>query len=466
MREPGRILVVSCYELGHQPVSVASAVAFLERDGYRPSAVDIAVERLPEFSEDGAPRLVAISVPMHTALHAGVRVAIKIRECVPSAHLCFFGHYAVLNGPYLLDGFADSVIGGECESTLVELARALEAERALGDVEGLGLPRRPARPVMARLDFPQPSRSALPGLEQYARLESGTDKRLAAAVEASRGCLHRCRHCPIVPIYGGRFFVVPREIVLSDVAALIDAGATHLTFADPDFLNGPRHSMSIVRAIHDRFPRITFDVTTKIEMILKHRGLLEELAACGCLFVVSAVESLCQTVLEHLQKGHTRDDVDLALRLLRSAGLTLRPSLLPFTPWAGLDDYVELLDWIDHEALVRHVDPVQLSVRLLLPPGSPLIDLPAMRPHLETMDPARFSHGWKHPDPRMDRLHAEVTELVRGAAVAGEDDAVTFEKIRLHAERTRGDDPAPRIRVHPAARDSSRPPRLTEPWFC
>ena len=87
-------------------------------------------------------------------------------------------------------------------------------------------------------------------------------------VEASRGCLHRCRHCPLPPIYGGRFFIVPPDIVLSDIRNQVKAGARHITFADADFLNGPGHVMPIVAAMHDEFPDLTFDFTAKVSHLL------------------------------------------------------------------------------------------------------------------------------------------------------------------------------------------------------
>src|SRR5205807_4634599 len=107
--------------------------------------------------------------------------------------------------------------------------------------------------------------------------------------------------------------------------------------------------------------------------------ILGELAAAGCVFVVSAVESLSDRVLGILDKGHTRADVFAALALARAAGLVLRPSFVAFTPWTTRDDYLDLLDWVDREALWDHVDPVQWTIRLLVPPGSLLERHQAMR---------------------------------------------------------------------------------------
>jgi len=457
------ILVVSCYELGHQPIAAASVLGFLERARFTPRALDLAVTALGD--DVVAPlRLVLISTPMHTALRVGVDAAARIRRRCPEAHICFFGHYAALNADYLLSELADSVVGGECEETLVELAEALFDDRPACDVAGLHLRERPASPPLKRLDFAPLSRGLLPSLKHYASLEADGTTRIAAAVESSRGCLHRCRHCPIPPVYESRFFVVPRSIVLDDIAALVESGARHITFADPDFFNGPGHAVAVVREMHERFPELTFDATIKVEHLLKHGRHLAELAACGCLFVVSAVESLSEEVLEQLAKGHTRDDVFSALAIVREAGIALRPSLVAFTPWTTLEDYLELLDWVARDNLIDHLEPVQFSIRLLVPPGSPLVELQAMRPHLGALEHDRLSYRWTHPDPRMDRLQHDVAALVQQAARTDEAATVTFEGIRAAARAAAGHRPESLPAIPVGAH--VRPPRLTEPWFC
>ena len=74
MKEPGAILLIACYELGHQPLAVAWPAAFLERRGYAPAVMDVSVEPFDAEQVRHA-RVVAISVPMHTALRLGVGVA-------------------------------------------------------------------------------------------------------------------------------------------------------------------------------------------------------------------------------------------------------------------------------------------------------------------------------------------------------------------------------------------------------
>ncbi len=464
MRAPGDILLVSTYELGHQPFNLASPLAFLGRAGYAPVAVDTAVAPLPDEAITRA-RVVAISVPMHTALRLGVAVAERVRALNPAAHICCYGLYALLNAGYLLDGRVDSVLGGEYEAPLLELIARLERE---GDGRGAGPDAGRAVPHLARLPFALPDRSSLPPLRRYAAFDGGDGPAPAGYVEASRGCLHTCLHCPLTPVYGGRFFVVPREVVLADIRQQVAAGARHVTFGDPDFLNGPGHVMRILRAMHAEWPDLTFDATIKIEHILEHRRLFPELRALGCAFVVSAVESLSDAVLAGLDKGHTRADVVAALDVLDAAGIPMRPSLLPFTPWTMLDDYLDLLDFFEARDLLGHVDPVHFSIRLLVPPGSALLDRPDTARWLGPLDAASFTYRWAHPDPRLDELQRAVAAAAEEGERAGADPVETFGRIKVlaHAAAGRGES-APAGGARGGVLTARRPvPKLTESWFC
>jgi radical SAM superfamily enzyme YgiQ (UPF0313 family) len=456
-------LLIACYELGHQPLAVAWPAAVLEQRGFAPAVLDISVEPL-DVEKVRRARLVAISVPMHTALRVGITVAERVRRLNPTAHVCFYGLYATLNAEHLLAHGIDSVIGGEIEEPLAALVEALESGWA-GPIPGVHRVGQPAGPHIMRPTLPRPSRAALPALKTYARLEHDGRQIPVGHVEASRGCKHLCRHCPLPPIYGGRFFIVPADVVLSDVAQQVEAGAEHITFGDPDFLNGPGHALEVARRLHRDLPGVTFDFTAKIEHLLRRAGDLPELGALGCLFVVSAVESLSETVLGHLAKGHTRADVEVALARTRAAGIALRPTWVAFTPWTTLADYVDVLDWVAARDLVDHVDPVQYSLRLLVPPGSLLADHDGMRPHLGALVAADFSYEWRHPDPRMEALQAGVAALIAESAPRAEDPAVTFDRVRALAAKAAGT-PVPAPLAPRLAPDRRRPPRLTEPWFC
>lgn len=466
LTESGAVLLVSCYELGRQPLSLAGPLALLRAAGFDPAAVDTTVEPLLDSAIRRA-RFVAIAVPMHTALRLGTVVARRLRALNPTTHICFGGLYATLNAGYLFaEGLADSVIGGEVDAPLAALVTALDAGQAPASVHGVGTPGRAAAPV---LDPPPggqliaPDRSGLPSLRRYAGLDRDGEVVLAGAIEATHGCHHVCRHCPIPPVYGGKFLVVPRPVVLADAQAQIAAGARHLTFGDPDFFNGPGHGLRIMRELRAEHPDLTFDATIKIEHLIQHQRRLPELAALGCVFVVSAVESLSDRVLEKLVKGHTRADIDTALSLLDAVDLPMRPSLLPFTPWTTIADYLELLRFVAVQDLFDHVDPIHFSIRLLVPPGSSLLDDPTSAEWLGPLDAANFTYRWQSPDPRLDQLQREVATIVETAAAASAPTRDTFRRIwaATHAIASLPLPPLPDPVVY-----RRRPPRLTEDWFC
>ena len=463
MRSPGDILLVSCYELGHQPFHLASLYAMLQQAGYSPAAVDTAVDTLTEEAISRA-RLVAISVPMHTALRLGQRIALRVRSINPSAHICFYGLYAFLNADYLLHDTIDSAIGGEYESPFLDLVAALEKGKT-GMIPGVTTHQFNSDPWIKRTPYIVPTRQHLPSSERYAHLETNGTMRLAGYTETTRGCKHTCLHCPITPVYNGRFFAIPTGIVLADIRAQLEQGVRHITFGDPDFLNGPKHAMRITRALHDEFPGVTFDATIKIEHLLKQQYLLPELKSLGCAFIVSAVESLNDNVLRNLNKGHTAVDVAEAFDLMEQVGIPLRPSLMPFSPWETLESYITLLNFFEDRRLIEQIDPVHFSIRLLIPPGSALLASPDSKLWLRELDAAAFTYKWQHPDPRLDALHQKVASLTEEAELAKSNTIETFFHIKALTLSIIGKD----LHIPEAVEHYGTPrvlPHLTESWFC
>jgi len=458
------VLLISCYELGQQPIGLASPLGFLRRAGINAKGVDVSVQQLTSHDLEQV-GFVGISVPMHTALRIGTRIAEQIHSKNFDVKICFYGLYAWLNAEHLFsDHNADFVIGGEFELPLVHLIQACSSSKEGQSVPGVWSRGNRSEPFIEKIPLHRPFRESLPPLDRYAKLAIDGQERLVGHVEASRGCKHLCLHCPIPPVYGGRFFIVPKEHVLADTRYLVQAGARHITFADPDFLNGPKHALEIVRLLHKEFPHLTYDFTAKVEHLLKDQTMLDELASLGCLFVVSAVETLNDAVLLHLNKGHRSEDVVEALGMVRASGMVFRPSFVPFTPWETSDSYMELLRFIEEEDLIDAVDPIQLGIRLLVPPRSALLEHEAIQRHLVGLNAERFTYEWNHPDPRMDKLQAEVMQIVEEDADHKEEAAQTFQRIAETALRTlESGGNAFTFEVLPKR---NRLPRLTEPWFC
>ncbi|MFN8481932.1 MAG: CUAEP/CCAEP-tail radical SAM protein [Anaerolineae bacterium] len=446
-----RIVLVSTYEMGRQPFGLASPAAWLREAGFDVTCVDLSIEA---FAEDSlrAADLIAFYVPMHTATRMAVRALDDARRVNPAAHICFFGLYAAENSDYLRRLGVDTILGGEFEAPLVRLTTWLAATRAV--------PLPPlAIPVISldRQAFRVPDRRGLPPLASYAHLAlPDGSQRLVGYVEASRGCKHLCRHCPIVPVYNGRFRVVGRDVVLADIRQQVAAGAQHITFGDPDFFNGIGHALPLVEALHAEFPNLTYDVTIKVEHLRKHIGQLETLKATGCLFITSAVESFDSDILAIFDKQHTTEDFETVLAACRRLALPLVPTFVAFTPWTTLDGYRLFLSEIARLELVESVAPVQYTIRLLIPPGSRLLDLPQVQALVGPLDDAKLSYAWRNPDPRVDALQHELSGMVQRMTRRPRHEV--FAHVWAHAF---GD--SHRL---PPLPPGLPPPYVTEPWFC
>ncbi|MSO78723.1 MAG: radical SAM protein [Acidimicrobiia bacterium] len=438
-----RVLLVTTYELGHQPLLIAAPAARLRDRGHDVRCLDLSIQPWDPELVDWAERI-AFSVPMHTAMRIARQAITLVRKLRPALPVACFGLY----GPFM-DDVADHVLGGETDAALVDW------------VDGRHDPASGTRVVVhlgreaAQAGAPVPARDLLPSLDQYAHLAIAGEERVVGYVEASHGCAHRCRHCPVPVIYDGRLRIVELDAVLADAAQQIAAGAQHITFGDPDFLNGAQHSLRIVRALHERHPDVTFDCTVKVEHVLRHESIWAEMADARCLFVVSAFESVDNATLDRLDKGHTAADAARAVALLRERRIEIRPSWMPFTPWTTLRQVQDLLEFVAEYDLVGNVDPVQYSIRLLLPEGSLLLDHPDLASHLGPYDPERSSYTWTSGDPAMDVLQLELAAIVEQRQTAGDDIPTIYQALRAACD-------LPEIAVNA---DTGRP-RLTEPWFC
>lgn len=430
-----RVLLVSAYENGHQPLHAAQPAAALQRAGHDVRCLDLAVEDWDLGLVDWAERI-AFSVPMHTAMRVALQAVAAVRRRRPELPICLYGLYAPVSRDLTAGRLADRLIAGEYEPALVAWAGGDDADTGLIQ--------------LGRGEFEVPARDLLPPLERYARLRSGGGERLVGYVEASHGCVHECRHCPLPTVYDGRIRIVGADTVIADIEQLVAMGARHITFGDPDFLNGVKHSLRIVRRMHERFPELTFDVTTKVEHVLEHAQVWPELAASGCLFVISAVECLNDEILLKLDKGHTADQASAAVALLREHGIETRPSLMPFTPWTCEDDLRDIFDWVVENDLIGNVDPVHYTIRLLVPEGS--LALAEMTEHVGPYDAESLSYPWTSPLDGLQRRLAAIAE-----AGADEPPAHTFYKLRREVF---GDEP----QIDVGSVEGR--PRMTEPWFC
>ena len=444
-----RVVLVSPYELGRQPFNLAQPAAWFARADIAAVCVDLSQQKLDPATFAHA-EYVAIYLGMHTATRIAAAALPRIRALAPHARIAAFGLYAPVNAAWLKTLGVDAIFGGESEPDLLAWAQS-----------GIA----PATPVVRRekIEFLLPDRRGLPELQRYAKLilADGTQK-ITGFAEASRGCKHLCRHCPVVPVYEGKFRIVPVETVIADIAQQVAVGAQHISFGDPDFLNGPTHALKVAESLHARFPDLSWDATIKVEHLLNHAELLPRLKQCGLLFIVTAVESVDDAVLDKLAKGHTRADFETALAQCRALGIALAPTFVPFTPWTTLEAYRDLLAALLRLNLVEAVPPVQLAIRLLVPQGSYLLHLPDFAARVGDFDETMLGYPWQADDPRVDVLQRDIMAWVMDAEKAGLPRADVFAGLWARTHAALGETAPP---LDPLLFGGAIP-HHSEPWYC
>jgi radical SAM superfamily enzyme YgiQ (UPF0313 family) len=445
--------------MGRQPFGLASPAAWLRHRGHHVTCLDLSRDPLNQQAVREA-ALIAFYAPMHTATRLILQLLEPLRRMNPNAHFCAYGLYATLTAESFSAHGVKSLFGGEFEQALADLAERLSATSTPSSLDSLD-----SSVSLTRLHFQTPDRDGLPPLRSYAHLVlPDGEHRVVGYTEASRGCKHLCRHCPIVPVYNGVFRIVDREVVLADIRQQVAAGAQHITFGDPDFFNGVGHALPLVESLHREFPHLTYDVTIKVEHLLKHAELLPTLRATGCLFIVSAVESLDDATLQNLQKHHTRVDFFRVVDECRRAAITLQPTFVPFTPWTTFAQYLDLLEQLQRLELIEAVAPIQLGIRLLIPPASKLFELEEIRKLVGPFDAQALVYPWKNANPAVDALAEEVQDIVATSEKLKRGRSATFQRIWRAASLAAG--ASTEESAMPLLASHATVPYLNEPWYC
>ena len=417
------VVLISPYDLGRQPFAIAEPAALLSKAGRDVVCIDLSQQKLDAGLPSTA-RVVFIHLGMLTATRIAMEALPRIQKRLPEARIAVFGWYAPINESLMRELGVDAVFGGESDQDMVDYVQAI--------IDGADHPaRHDALVNLGRIEFTLPERSGLPALGSYAKLVlPDGQQRIMGFTESTRGCKHTCRHCPVVPVYNGRFRAIPADIVLGDIDQQVRQGAEHISFGDPDFLNGPNHALRIVQAMHAKHPDLTWDAVIKIEHLLKHEELMPELKSSGCILLTTAVESVDDNTLVQLDKGHTAEDFKRVVAMMRNTGIALAPTFVPFTPWTTLDNYRELIDVLVELNLIESVNPVQLSMRLLIPEGSRLLELPREETCITGHNPGSLGYEWTHKDPAVDELQQAIRVYVEKAETAGQDRLAIFNGVR------------------------------------
>ena len=417
-----KVALISTFEGGFQPVSLATSAGILKENHIDFTVLDTYVDG---FDPDKfhTQEFVGISVPLFDSLMSGISAARKIRAVNKKAHICFFGQYAMLNMKRLVPDEADSCIYGEWEEQLPALINFLGDSGINGSdplpdnlksvyICGRSAPAKGYFPV--RRKNIRILRDNLPPLHKYPQQQIDKlvgRKTVSGATEIVRGCHHKCLYCSVYAAYDGRSIPFKSDHVFEDVKNLVNFGMNHLTFLDADFFSLGKYGGSILKNLNKLYPDLTFDFTTRVDHILENAEFFKELANCNLSFVTTALEFPGEQVLNAVGKNISIDQIETAIRLLRSLNIEINPTFIMFNPWMKMSDVIHFKKFVDRNNLEKTIDPIQYETRLHLYKSSPLLKSPALK-GIE-LEEKEFHYEWKHPDPAVDELYKKSVKPVK-----------------------------------------------------
>ena len=380
-----KILLTSFYDLGKQPKIIAEIV-----DRYNSAEIDF---DFFDFSVEDQNKdlenydVLGIYAPMHTATILSIEY---IKDKKLPNKMFTFGLYGSV-----LEDFNSSIrYIKDIESD--ELALFLE----INDDHQFSLKNN------------IPNRQIFPDISNYAHLVDGSNNIIAGSVETTYGCKHSCTHCPVPISFNGTFKTYSLEKIISDVENQVNQGAKHISFNDPDFFNGPIHALKILESLNKKFPTITYDSTIKVEHIIKYKKYFKELSSLNMVFVISAFETTNDLVLSILEKNHTSNDLNTSIEISQDFGIDVRPTWMPFSPWTELNDLSNIVNLIEKYKLRETVDPIQLTIKLLIPKHSLIIKKPEINKYLGNYEKNSLSFKWEYENNDVEKLQSSLFDFI------------------------------------------------------
>lgn len=404
-----KVLVAGTFEGGFQPMSLAQAASSIQSEGFEVEALDTYVEGVNEEKLADAD-FIAISMQLFQSVEPGIELARIAKQNNPSVTVCCFGQYGTLSHEHpTFQETMDYIVRGDWETPLAKLANAVAEGEEPPEGYGISNEDREEMPYTGKSEeYVVPDRSLLPDLTKYSYPECtrmAGEERVVANVEASRGCRYSCTYCSVFAAYKTRNENIPVETVMEDIHNLVEAGAEHICFVDAEFLNDPEHADELTKTLHEEYPDLTFDMTTRIDHFEPHKDLLERINDRGLSFITTALEFPDDETLEAVNKRMDMDQVYEGIDIADEIGIPLNPTFITFNPWENIDDMDRLTNFLDETDLDENVSQLQLETRLYIYKGSPLLNLPSVK-DLE-LDESEFAYEWKHPDSKVDQLFEE-----------------------------------------------------------
>jgi anaerobic magnesium-protoporphyrin IX monomethyl ester cyclase len=358
------------------------------------------------LAEQLRPRLVGLSIIFQYRAPEFLALASELRRVLPYAHLTAGGHFPSFAASELLrDSPAlNSIVRGEGEETLLELAERLDQPSAWGSILGLsfrsteGIRHNPPRPLIRDLDgLPFPARDTPP--QRYLGLGF-------SPIVGSRGCYRDCSFCSIHAFYGAsrgkiqRFRSVPN--LVAEVEQLYHQhGVRFFIFNDDEWFPPGEARLVRVAALERELRHRRLDIIMSIKCRADdvEEILFRRLVDMGVVRAYVGVESGSDHSLQTLNKRTTVAQNERSLEILHRVGMLADFGLIFFDPETTVEDVRANLDFF-HRMGGAGQAPLSFG-RLEIYAGTPILERLTRAGRLTGN---YLAWNYTIPDPRVELL--------------------------------------------------------------
>jgi radical SAM superfamily enzyme YgiQ (UPF0313 family) len=304
--------------------------------------------------------------------------------------------------------YADYVVRGEGEETLIELIEHLNRKRPIDSIKGLSyktndgsVMHNPGRDLVGDLNaYPIPDFSIV---YQWA------EKAKVIPIATSRGCPFACRFCSVIQMFGRKYRYKSIERIVSEIEAA-SPQKRHVFFIDDNFTANRKRTKTLLRTLIDRNIRIEWSAQVRTD-VAKDPELLDLMQKAGCFSVYIGFESINPKTLALYNKGQELKDIEKSIREVKKHSINIHGM---FVLGSDTDDIETVRNT---EKFAKRLDIESVQFLMLTPlPGTPVFEDMQNSGRLLHTDWSRYDAHHAVFEPKLMtpfELHTETLKAMR-----------------------------------------------------
>jgi radical SAM superfamily enzyme YgiQ (UPF0313 family) len=213
--------------------------------------------------------------------------------------------------------YADYVVRGEGEETIVELIEHLESGTSLKDIRGLSYREgdafihNPERPLLKDLDAaPIPDLSVVHNWKRKPTIPLAT----------SRGCPFGCRFCSVIQMFGRKYRFKSVDRIIEEIKSVASRKVNHIFFIDDNFAANKKQTKVLLKRMIAENIRIEWSAQVRTE-VTRDTELIDLMVQAGCFGVFVGFESINPRTLSLFNKKQEVDDIVNCIETFKKASI-------------------------------------------------------------------------------------------------------------------------------------------------